>query len=108
MLELETAAMGFAAVGSQPRLEVLLALVRAGGKGLTVGEIQERVGQPASTLAHHLRHLADGGLIEQVREGRSVINLAAYERIKELAAYLLKECCLDAEHSGIPQSAVSG
>ena len=63
MLVLEEAAQGFAAVGSEPRLEVLLALVRAGPDGLTVGEIQEHVGVPASTLAHHLRALAAAGLL---------------------------------------------
>jgi DNA-binding transcriptional ArsR family regulator len=97
MISLEEAAQGFAAVGSEPRLEVLLALVRAGRDGLTVGEIQERVGIPASTLAHHLRSLAVGGLIEQRRRGRSVVSSAAYGRIEELASYLLKECCVDAE-----------
>lgn len=97
MLALEEAAQGFAAVGSEPRLEVLLTLVRAGAGGLTVGDIQERVGLPASTLAHHLRFLAAGELIKQERQGRAVINLAAYERIEELAAFLLRECCADAE-----------
>lgn len=99
MLDLEEAAQGFAAVGSEPRLEVLLTLVRAGSDGLTVGDIQGRVGLPASTLAHHLRFLAAGGLIEQERQGRAVINRAAYERIEELAGFLLHECCADAEPS---------
>ncbi len=94
-LSLAEATQGFAAAGSEPRLEVLQALVRAGPDGLTVGDIQERVGQPASTLAHHLRFLAAGGLIEQERHGRSVINRAAYERIEALAAFLLEECCSD-------------
>lgn len=97
MLALEEAAQGFAAVGSEPRLEVLLTLVRAGHDGLTVRDIQERVGLPASTLAHHLRFLAAGGLIEQDRQGRTVLNRAAYERIQELAAFLLQECCAEAE-----------
>jgi DNA-binding transcriptional ArsR family regulator len=96
MLALEEAAQGFAAVGSEPRLEVLLALVRAGHDGLTVGDIQERVGLPASTLAHHLKFLAAGGLIEQERDGRAVINRAAFEHIEELAAFLLRECCAEA------------
>jgi len=95
MLALEEAAQGFAAVGSEPRLEVLMTLVRAGPDGLTVGEIQERVGIPASTLAHHLRFLAAGGLIEQVRQGRAVLNRAAFARIEELAAFLLHECCAE-------------
>ena len=108
MLELTQAAEGFAAVGSQPRLEVLLALVRAGEDGLTVGDIQQRVGLPASTLAHHLRHLADGGLIEQERHGRAVVNRAAYDRIRELAAYLLKECCTEADQARTAQDLVAG
>jgi DNA-binding transcriptional ArsR family regulator len=97
MLDLEEAAHGFAAVGSEPRLEVLLALVRAGDEGLAVGELQDRVGLPASTLAHHLRFLAAGGLIDQERQGRAVINRAAYTRIEELASFLLRECCADAK-----------
>jgi len=95
MLALEEAAQGFAAVGSEPRLEVLMTLVRAGPDGLTVGEIQERVGIPASTLAYHLRFLAAGGLIEQARQGRAVLNRAAFARIEELAAFLLHECCAE-------------
>ena len=93
------AAQGFSAVGSEPRLEVLLALVRAGDSGLSVGEIQERVGQPASTLSHHLRFLAAAGLIEQERSGRSIIQRAAFEQIRALAGFLLNDCCRDAATS---------
>lgn len=94
-IAIEEAAQGFAAIGSEARLEVLRALVRAGDGGLSVGEIQARTGMPASTLAHHLRFLASGGLIEQVKTGRTVINRAAYDHLKALAAYILKECCAD-------------
>lgn len=94
-LGLVEAAQGFAAIGSEPRLEVLLALVRAGPGGLKVGEIQKRVDIPASTLTHHLRFLAAAGLIDQTKGGRSIRNRAAFERIEELAAYLLRECCTD-------------
>jgi DNA-binding transcriptional ArsR family regulator len=95
-IDLEQAALGFAAAGSEPRLEVLLALVRAGEDGLMVGQIQDRLQIPASTLAHHLRCLADAGLIEQEKLGRSVISRARYGHIEQLAGYLLKECCADA------------
>lgn len=98
-LAVEEAAQGFAAVGSEPRLVVLRVLVRAGTEGLTVGEIQERVALPASTLAHHLRFLAAGGLIEQERRGRAVVSRAAYRRLESLAAFLLDECCTDARPS---------
>ena len=93
------AAQGFAAIGSEPRLEVLLALVRAGPNGLNVGDIQKRLDMPASTLTHHLRFLAAAGLIDQAKSGRVIRNHAAFERIEELATYLLRECCADAHAS---------
>ena len=97
MITLEQAATGFSAMGSEPRLAVLKALVRAGPPGLSVGQIQERVGFPASTLAHHLRCLCEGGLITQERQSRSVINRAAFDHIAELAAFLMHECCADSK-----------
>ena len=63
----------------------MLALVRAGRSGLSVSDIQARTGMAASTLAHHLRFLASAGLIEQEKDGRSVINRAAFERLEALA-----------------------
>lgn len=92
---LEEVAQGFAAIGSEPRLEVLLALVRAGPDGLNVGDIQKRTGIPASTLTHHLRFLAAAKLIEQTKNGRVIRNHAAFDRIEELAGYLIRECCAD-------------
>ena len=94
-LSLEQAARGFSAAGSEPRLDVLLALVRAGEAGLSVGQIQDRLEIPASTLAHHLKFLAAADLIVQERQGRTVINRAAYDHLRGLAAFLLRECCLD-------------
>ena len=96
MVGVEEAAQGFAAVGSEPRLEVLLSLVRAGHDGLTVGEIQSRLEIPASTLAHHLRFLAAAGVVTQEKQGRAIINRAAYDRLQSLADFLLSECCHDA------------
>jgi ArsR family transcriptional regulator, arsenate/arsenite/antimonite-responsive transcriptional repressor len=96
LLETEIAAQGFAAAGSESRLIVLRALVRSGEPGLTVGEIQQRTEIPASTLAHHLKFLAAGGLIVQEKQGRAVINKANYRHIEALAAFLTHECCADA------------
>ncbi|MCI5075331.1 metalloregulator ArsR/SmtB family transcription factor [Oricola sp.] len=96
---IEEAAQAFAAMGSEARLQVLRTLVRAGPDGLTVGDIQARSGMPASTLAHHLRFLASAGLIEQEKDGRSVISRAAYDRLEALAGFILKECCSDADRT---------
>jgi DNA-binding transcriptional ArsR family regulator len=103
----EQAAQGFAAVGSEPRIEVLQCLVRAGSAGLLFGEIQERLAIPASTLSHHLRFLAAAELIVQQKQGRTTVCKPNFERIEALAGFLLRECCVDelsahkAKHSGV-------
>jgi DNA-binding transcriptional ArsR family regulator len=92
----EEAAQGFAAMGSEARLQVLRCLVRAGREGLTVGEIQERTGIAPSTLAHHLKFLAGAEVVEQEKLGRSVVTRANFERLEMLAAFITDQCCADA------------
>lgn len=94
-MDWEEAAQGFAAMGSDSRLHVLKALVRAGEAGLTVGEVQDRTGIPPSTLAHHLKFLAAGGLITQERVGRTTFNRAMFDHLEALASFILSECCAD-------------
>lgn len=88
-----TAAQGFSAMGSESRLEVLQVLVRAGNKGLAVGDIQSRTGIPASTLAHHLKFLSAAELVLQDKQGRTIINRANFDVLQSLAEYILNECC---------------
>lgn len=91
----EEAAQGFAAMGSEARLRVLRCLVRAGQPGLTVGEIQDRTDMAPSTLAHHLKFLAAGGLVSQEKSGRTTINRANFTALDTLAQFILSECCAD-------------
>ncbi len=93
------AAAAFAALGSEQRLSVLRAIVRAGPDGLTIGELGERSGVTGSTLTHHMKILTGAGLVEQAKQGRSIICIAAdYRRVRALSDYLLNECCADACH----------
>ena len=89
------AAEAFAALGSDVRLAILRALVRAGEAGMTVGALQERLAIAASTLSHHLRAMMQAGVLEQTRVGRTLICRARYGRIQGLAAFLVSECCAD-------------
>lgn len=98
-MNIDSASLGFAAVGSAPRLQVLTLLVRTGDAGLTTGDIQQKLDIPASTLTHHLKHLADGNVIKQVKQGRAMFNIANYDHLNLLAEFLLKECCLDAPNN---------
>lgn len=99
--DLTEAAACFAALGSEQRLHVLKILVRAGPDGLSIGELGERTGVTGSTLTHHMKLLAAAGLVQQVKKGRRIICIgAAYERMQELSAFLLNECCADAPDEG--------
>ncbi|MBY8975343.1 helix-turn-helix transcriptional regulator [Rhodobacteraceae bacterium NNCM2] len=91
----EDAAEIFSALGAPVRLKILRALVRAGEHGMVVGALQERLSMPGSTLSHHLRALIQAGIVEQRREGRSLICNAKYLTIHALAEFLLTECCED-------------
>lgn len=92
------AAERFAALGSEQRLQVLRLIVRAGGDGLTVGQLGERTGITGSTLTHHLKILNHAGLIGQSKQGRSILCVAAaYDEVRDLSDYLLAECCADAD-----------
>lgn len=88
-------ASAFAALGSEQRLSVLKALVRAGDEGLSIGELGERTGITGSTLTHHVKLLAQAGLVDQVKTGRVIRCAVSYPRVRELSTYLLQECCVD-------------
>ncbi|MEL7014131.1 MAG: metalloregulator ArsR/SmtB family transcription factor [Pseudomonadota bacterium] len=96
--DLTLAASTFAALGSEQRLSVLRCLVRAGYDGLTIGELGERTGVTGSTLTHHMKILSQAGLVRQEKRGRSIICAAvAYDELRILSQFLLKECCADIE-----------
>lgn len=92
-MQIEQAAQGFAAMGSEARITVLRTLVRAGKGGLTIGDIQAQTDIAPSTLAHHLKFLAGAGLLDQRKEGRAVINTASFHILEDLASYILEQCC---------------
>ncbi|ABF62890.1 helix-turn-helix transcriptional regulator [Rhodobacteraceae bacterium R_SAG7] len=102
------AAQGFAAMGSEARLEVLRVLVRAGETGVSVGDIRERTGIAASTLAHHLKFLAAAGVVSQEKVGRSTICRADLAHLERLAGYILSECCLDEKLGQVARVANDG
>ena len=96
-LQLHEAASAFAALGSEQRLVLVQTLVRAGKKGLSVGELGERADITGSTLTHHLKILSTAGLIEQSKEGRVIACTIAYDNLEALSDYLLRNCCADTD-----------
>jgi len=92
---IEKAAAQLEALGNSSRLKIYRTLVRAGRKGIAVGQLQERVGIPASTLSHHLKRLVDTGLASQERQATTLICRADYSSMQLLIGFLSDECCAD-------------
>lgn len=94
-MNIETASRQLESLGNTTRLEIYRTLVRAGRSGLAVGQVQDRLGLPASTLSHHLKRLTGTGLVRQEREGTSLICHAEYPVMEALIGFLADECCAD-------------
>ena len=83
----------FSAMGTEPRLRILQLLLSAHPEGLVVGEIQEELGIPNSTLSHHLEKLKSEDLVRVQRESTYLRYTASTEALQELLQFLYAECC---------------
>lgn len=87
------AAAALAALGHPARLHVFRLLVQAGPAGLNAGALAEATGMPASTLAHHVKALAAGGLARQERRGRETLTRADHAALTRVFAFVEENCC---------------
>ena len=94
-MKLETPASQLDALGNPVRRRLYRALAQAGHKGLAVGQLQQRLGMPASTLSHHLKRLVEPGLMRQERRGNSLVCYAENAAMTGLVAFLTEECSID-------------
>lgn len=92
-MESDEAAVAFAALGQETRLDLLRLLLAAGPSGLAAGEIAARLGIPASTLSFHLKALEQPGLVAATRQGRSLVYAAQILRLRALLGFLVETCC---------------
>ncbi len=83
------------AIANTTRLAIFEQLVKAGENGIKVGEINNILGIPASTLSHHLAKLVNAGLVHQQREGRTLMCRAQMDAMDALVMYLANNCCGD-------------
>ncbi|WP_212524181.1 metalloregulator ArsR/SmtB family transcription factor [Actibacterium sp. MT2.3-13A] len=107
-MNIEIASRQLEAIGNATRLTIYRTLVRAGRNGLAVGQLQERLGMPASTLSHHLKRLVDTGLVRQERAGTSLICHAEYPAMQALLGFLADECCADESACSAGDAAEAG
>ncbi|HLH40917.1 MAG TPA: metalloregulator ArsR/SmtB family transcription factor [Bryobacteraceae bacterium] len=83
----------FAALGAEPRLRILRALLAAHPEGMVAGEIQSELDIAPSTLSHHLEKLKNEDLITVRRESTFLRYRANTDVLQELLGFLYAECC---------------
>ena len=82
-----------AALAQPVRLRVFRSLVVAGPEGLTPGALTEALDVPATSLSFHLKELTHSGLVSQERQGRNLVDRAAFQAMNDLLAYMTENCC---------------
>jgi len=90
---LERHAEQLSALGHPVRLQILRVVVQAGEGGTAAGEIQSRVGLPASTLSHHLKRLVEAGLLTARSEGTYHYYAPEFVALRKLTDFLWEDCC---------------
>ena len=62
-------------------------------RGLAAGELARLLMVPQNTLSAHLNVLAHARLVTRQRRSREIIYRANLDRFREVALFLLKDCC---------------
>ena len=83
----------FAALSQSTRLDTFRLLMEHEPEGLPAGEIARRLEVPQNTMSSHLGVLTRAGLIESERHSRSIVYRAVVDRVREIASFLVQDCC---------------
>lgn len=92
-MESELVILALAALAQSTRMDVFRLLVKHEPEGLPAGEIARHLAVPHNTMSSHLAILARAGLVRSERRSRLMIYRADLGRFREVATYLLQDCC---------------
>lgn len=83
----------FAALAQPTRLEAFRLIVEHEPHGLPAGEVARRLDVPQNTMSTHLAVLSRAGLISSERHSRSIVFRAEMDRVRDVASFLVSDCC---------------
>lgn len=92
-MEPEAAIEVFAALAQPTRLSVFRRLMEHQPEGLPAGEVARLLEVPQNTMSSHLAILARAGLVESERRGRTIFYRPVIDRVREVASFLVRDCC---------------
>jgi ArsR family transcriptional regulator len=92
-MESDNVILVLAALAQSTRLETFRLLVKHEPDGLAAGEIARELAVPHNTMSSHLNVLSRAGLVRSERRSRSIIYRADLRHFREVATFLLQDCC---------------
>ena len=92
-MEISDAVLGLAALAQPTRLEAFRTLVRHEPGGLAAGDLARLLEVPQNTLSAHLSILSRAHLVSSERQSRSIIYRANLSAYRDIAVFLLRDCC---------------
>lgn len=92
-MEQKSAIEAFGALAQASRIAIFRLLVRVGPRGLSAGEIAERLDIVPSTLSGHLGVLKRANLVTATRHQREIHYAANIGAVNALVGFLLSDCC---------------
>lgn len=92
-MKTQDAVVKLGALSQESRLEIFRLLVRQGQQGMSAGKIAEEMKIQPNTLSFHLKELTAAGLIQNERQGRSIIYSLVVEGMRDLIQFLTEDCC---------------
>jgi ArsR family transcriptional regulator, arsenate/arsenite/antimonite-responsive transcriptional repressor len=92
-MDKEQIILALAALAQSTRIDAFRLIVEHQPEGLPAGAIARRLAVPHNTLSTHLAVLSRAGLISAERRSQSIIYRADLDRFREVAGYLLRDCC---------------
>jgi DNA-binding transcriptional ArsR family regulator len=92
-MEEQEAISALGALAQEDRLAAFRLLMKAGPNGLPSGTVAERLDIQPTRMSFHLTTLDRAGLLTTRREGRHIHYAVDYDRMRNLLAFLVKDCC---------------
>ena len=92
-METEEAVLALAALSQSTRLEAFRTLTEREPEGLAAGELARLLEVPPNTLSAHLSILTRARLVTSERHSRSIIYRANLAKFRDVAVFLLRDCC---------------
>ena len=83
----------FAALSQSTRLDAFRLIMKHQPDGLPAGEVARLLDVPQNTMSTHLAILTRAGLISSERRSRSIIYRAQIDKVREIASFLVNDCC---------------